>query len=213
MAQNSVRWAIVAEVLAFSALIGVYIWKLQLVHPATGFLLGIWFFGSVLLHHDSPKTLGWRGDNLFTATRVGLPLLGVLVGLACIAGAFFGAYHRMPVHFTTINGFLKYGAFCLVQQTALNSYSMNRLLSANLSRMSASVIAGLIFAALHWPNPVLVPLTFFGGVLMTWLFARERNIIPLTLGQALIGSLIWWALPTAWHHGMRVGPGFYSFHP
>jgi Type II CAAX prenyl endopeptidase Rce1-like len=213
MAQNSVRWAIVAEVMAFVVLIGVYIWKVQPVYPAAGFVLGFWFFASVLLHRDTPETLGWRGDNFVAATRTGLPLLIILIGLTCAAGAFFGAYHRMPVHFTALNKFLKYGAFCLVQQTALNSYSMNRLLAANLSPMAASAVCGLIFAGLHWPNPVLVPLTFFGGVLMTWLFARERNIIPLTVGQALIGALVWWALPMAWHHGMRVGPGFYHFHP
>ena len=72
---------------------------------------------------------------------------------------------------------------------------------------------GVIFAGLHWPNPVLVPLTFIGGTAMSWLFSRERNIIPLTVGQALLGTLVWWVFPVAWHHGMRVGPGYYSFHP
>jgi hypothetical protein len=213
MPQDSVRWPIVAEVLGFVVLIGIYIWKVQPAHPAAGFVLGVWLFASILLHRDTPKTLGWRADNLLTATRQGFPVLFVLVPMTCIAGAFFGGYHRMPVHFTAIDRFLKYASFCLVQQTALNSYSMNRLLSANISPLRASLVAGAIFAALHWPNPVLVPLTFVVGVVMAWLFARERNIIPLTLGQALIGALVWWALPVAWHHGMRVGPGFYTFHP
>jgi hypothetical protein len=48
---------------------------------------------------------------------------------------------------------------------------------------------------------------------MSWLFSRERNILPLTVGQAILGTLVWWVFPVAWHHGMRVGPGFYSFHP
>jgi hypothetical protein len=47
---------------------------------------------------------------------------------------------------------------------------------------------------------------------MSWLFSRERNILPLTVGQAILGTLVWWVFPVAWHHGMRVGPGFYSFH-
>jgi len=46
---------------------------------------------------------------------------------------------------------------------------------------------------------------------MSWLFARERNVLPLALGQAILGSLIWWAFPLAWHHSMRVGPGYYTF--
>ena len=48
---------------------------------------------------------------------------------------------------------------------------------------------------------------------MSWLFVRERNILPLALGQSILGTLVWWAVPVAWHHAMRVGPGFYHFHP
>ncbi|MGC1310781.1 MAG: CPBP family intramembrane glutamic endopeptidase, partial [Candidatus Acidiferrum sp.] len=106
-----------------------------------------------------------------------------------------------------------YSAFCLLQQVALNSYLTNRLLYAFEEPHIAAVVAGAIFAAIHWPNPVLIPLTFIGGVAMSWLFSRERNIIPLTVGQAILGTLVWWAFPVAWHHGMRVGPGYYSFHP
>jgi hypothetical protein len=48
---------------------------------------------------------------------------------------------------------------------------------------------------------------------MSWLFARQRNILPLAIFQGIVGTLVWWAFPVVWHHGMRVGPGFYSFHP
>jgi membrane protease YdiL (CAAX protease family) len=104
-------------------------------------------------------------------------------------------------------------AFCLLQQVGLNSYLTNRLLGATNSAARASLLSGTIFAALHWPNPVLIPLTFIGGVAMAWLFARERNIIPLAVWQGILGTLVWWAFPVAWHHAMRVGPGFYAFHP
>ena len=88
---------------------------------------------------------------------------------------------------------------------------MNRLLAAFQQPSVAALVAGAIFGALHWPNPVLVPLTFAGGVAMAWLFATERNILPLTLGQAILGALVWWAFPLAWHHSMRVGPGYRTF--
>ena len=113
----------------------------------------------------------------------------------------------MPKHF------FGYMAFCLLQQVGLNSYLTNRLLGATGSPAPASLLAGTIFAALHWPNPVLIPLTFIGGAAMAWLFARDRNIIPLAIGQGILGTLVWWAFPVAWHHAMRVGPGYYHFHP
>jgi len=102
-------------------------------------------------------------------------------------------------------------AFCVLQQVGLNSFLMNRLLAAFEKHVPAALVAGALFAVLHWPNPVLVPLTFFGGVAMAWLFAKERNILPLALGQAILGALVWWAFPLAWHHSMRVGPGYSNF--
>jgi len=108
--------------------------------------------------------------------------------------------------------FFGYLAFCLMQQVGLNSLVTNRLLAAMESPVRASLMAGTLFGLLHWPNPVLVPLTWVGGILMSWLFAKERNILPLTLWQGVLGTLVWWAFPVAWHHAMRVGPGFYHFH-
>ena len=107
--------------------------------------------------------------------------------------------------------FLGYFSFCLLQQVAVNSYLMNRLLYSMENPIISALLASAIFAALHWPNPVLVPVTLIGGFGMCLLFARQRNILPLTLGQAILGGLVWWAFPVAWHHAMRVGPGYYSF--
>jgi membrane protease YdiL (CAAX protease family) len=126
---------------------------------------------------------------------------------------WLGAFHRLPPRVTEPWRFFAYFAFCLLQQVALNSYLTNRLSYALEEPRAAALVAGLIFAALHWPNPVLVPLTFVGGTAMSWLFSRERNILPLTVGQAILGTLVWWVFPVSWHHGMRVGPGFYSFRP
>jgi len=107
--------------------------------------------------------------------------------------------------------FVGYFSFCLLQQIAVNSYLMNRFLSSVKAPWASALLASAIFGALHWPNPVLMPVTFIGGFAMCLLFARQRNILPLTLGQSILGGLVWWAFPISWHHGMRVGPGYYSF--
>jgi hypothetical protein len=131
----------------------------------------------------------------------------------CAVGVFLGALHRPASHLLVPKHFFGYLAFCLLQQVALSSYSANRLFAATGSELRTSMIAGALFGALHWPNPVLIPLTWIGGAAMAWLFVRERNILPLTLFQGILGTLVWWAFPVAWHHAMRVGPGFYHFHP
>jgi len=213
MPKTSYRVLTLAEALGLAGFIAWYIWQLQSARPNSWIVFPIWLLASIALHRDTPKTLGWRADNLWPATRQGLVIFAAFVIAALAAALYFGAFHRLTFHLSETKRFSGYFAFCLLQQVALNSYLTNRLLYALEEPRVSALIAGVIFAALHWPNPVLVPLTFVGGVAMSWLFARERNIIPLTVGQAILGTLVWWALPVAWHHGMRVGPGYYSFHP
>lgn len=213
MPKASWRVLTLVETLALAIYIALYIWKLQSAAPNSWLVFPVWLLASFALHRDSPKTLGWRADNLFPSILQGWKILVAFAAATLVAALFFGGYSRWPIHLTQTQRFFSYAAFCLLQQIGLNSYTTNRLLYALQNTWASSFLAGLIFAALHWPNPVLVPLTFIGGATMSWLFARERNIIPLTIGQAIIGTLVWWALPAAWHHGMRVGPGFYSFRP
>jgi Type II CAAX prenyl endopeptidase Rce1-like len=201
------------EGLAFSGFVALYIWKLQDASPKTWLLYPVWLVISFALHCESPKSLGWRADNLKAATQRAAPVFLFFMLIIIIAGIFLGALHRLPAHFVEPKRFIGYFAFCLLQQVGLQSMTMNRLLQGIRSREAASFAGGLLFGSLHWPNPVLVPLTFVGGVMMCWLFARERNILPLVLGQALLGALVWWAFPLAWHHSMRVGPGYYTYVP
>jgi hypothetical protein len=199
------------EALAFSAVIALYIWRGQDAGPYTWLIFPVWLLLSFVLHHETPKTLGWRADNLIPATRLAAPVfLLFIVALIC-TGIPLGALHRLPAHLIEPRRFVGYFAFCTLQQVALQSMTMNRLLRAFPSTNVAAIVGGLLFAALHWPNPVLVPLTLLGGVAMCWLFSRHRNILPLVLGQAILGALVFWAFPIAWHHSMRVGPGYYSY--
>ena len=212
MTSDAKRWSCFIEGLAFSGFVAWYIWKLQAAAAWTWVVMVIWLTVSFLARRDTPKTIGWRADNLGSATRRAFWFFAVCSISICIAGLFLGMLHRLPAHFIEPRRFGGYLAFCLLQQVALNSFLTNRLLSAFEKPAHAALAAGAIFAALHWPNPVLVPLTFIGGGGMAWLFAKERNILPLTLGQAILGALVWWAFPLAWHHSMRVGPGYRTFH-
>lgn len=208
---NQTRYFSFVEGVAFSGFIAWYIWRLQITHASSWLVFPVWLIVSFLAHHNTPKTLGWRADNLWPATRRASIVFGVCILALCAAGIYFDALHRLPAHLIDGHRFFGYFSFCLLQQVALNSYLMDRFLSAVERPWIAALFSSIVFAALHWPNPVLVPLTLVGGFAMCWLFARERNILPLTLGQAVLGGLVWWAFPIAWHHAMRVGPGYYAF--
>src|SRR5271155_670638 len=118
------------EAILFSALVGLFIWRWQAAHPLSWILLPLWLAVSFLLHGDTPKTLGWRADNLWPATRQGLLLFVIYIAAVCGAGLALGAWHHLPEHLIDHRRFLGYFAFCLLQQVAVNSYLMNRLLYA-----------------------------------------------------------------------------------
>jgi len=177
------------EALAFAAFAGWFIWRLQEASRYAWMAFPIWLMASFAANQDTPRSLGWRADNLWNATkRSSLILLPCAIAIA-VTGLFLGGRHSLP-HVILPGRFLGYMSFCLVQQIGLNSLVTNRLLAAVSSPVTVSLIAGALFA----------------------LFGKQRNILPLTLWQSVLGSLVWWAFPIAWHHSMRVGPGFYRFH-
>jgi membrane protease YdiL (CAAX protease family) len=188
-----------------------FIWQLQFTARGTWVIFVVWLVGSFLLHHDTAKTLGWREDNIRQATKQALAVFGPMAAGLVIIGFLLGASRHLPPNSISLRRRGGYVVFCVLQQIALNSLLHNRMLSLVQNEWVAAGLTGAIFAACHWPNPVLVPLTFVGGAAMAWMFGRVRNIIPLAIGQALLGVLVGWAFPMTWHHHMRVGPGYYEW--
>lgn len=204
------RWLSIADLVGIPLLILLYIWRWQYTHFQVWIVFPIWLAASFLLQRDTPKTLGWRADNLRPA---GIEA-GIFFGIA-VAVLFALALARgMPRHLAwraVAEHLWTYFAFCLLQQVALNSLLNNRAIALLSRPWLSSLVAGLLFASAHWPNPVLVPITLVGGVGMAWLFRRNRNILTLALGQAVVGSLLAWAFPAAWLHNLRVGPGYFRW--
>jgi hypothetical protein len=190
-------------------LIAWYIWRLQFTVPYFWIVFLVWLVASFLLHRDTPKTLGWRVDNLWPATRQASAAFAIFAVLLAVVGFVLGAPTHIPGHLGSPRRLWNYFAFCLLQEVALQSFLNNRLMAIFRRPWISSLLAGTIFAVLHWPNPVLVPVTFVGGSIMAWLFARQRNIIVLAVGQSILGTVVSWAFPVAWHHSLRVGPAYY----
>jgi Type II CAAX prenyl endopeptidase Rce1-like len=209
-AQTSSIALALADIVGVPVFIAWYIWRGQYVAPAAWVVLTLWLVASFLIHRDTPESVGIRVDNLWSATKLDAIVFAFFVLAIGAIGILLGQPMHLPPDLRSLARFGTYALFCFLQQIGLNSLLMNRLMSLTKKRRLGSAVAGILFSALHWPNPVLVPLTLAGGAAMAWLFDRERNILPLSLGQAVLGSLVWWAFPVAWHHLLRVGPGYYS---
>jgi hypothetical protein len=61
------------------------------------------------------------------------------------------------------------------------------------------------------PNPVLAPVTFVGGWLLSELFRRYRTLVPLGIGHGLVGIAIALSVPDHIQHHMRVGLGYLRY--
>jgi membrane protease YdiL (CAAX protease family) len=77
-----------------------------------------------------------------------------------------------------------------------------------LSRHGACLAAGALFGLVHLPNPVLTPVTFLGGWIMSEIFQRYRSVVPLGIVHGLVGLAIALAVPDQINHHMRVGLGY-----
>jgi hypothetical protein len=210
MSSSTRLWLSLADVLLLPAFILWFIWRLQFTALWTWVFFPVWLTASFLLHRDTPETLGWRADNLAVASKQAVKVIGLMAAGLLLGGLLLGAPLYPVMSQFSWRRVGNYFAFCVLQQVALNSLLENRMIWLVRNQWVAAVLTGLIFAACHWPNPVLVPLTLIGGAVMAWMFGRVRNIIPLVFGQVLLGLLVSWAFPMAWHHHLRVGPGYYA---
>ena len=104
-----------------------------------------------------------------------------------------------------------YFAWCVVQQLLLQNMIYRRVRSALGATPGAALLSGVLFAAAHLPNPVLVPATLVWGTIAARLFEWRPSIIAIALLQTLLSSLLFWLTPVAWHHQFRVGPGYWGY--
>ena len=108
---------------------------------------------------------------------------------------------------------LSYYPWALFQQVILNGYFTNRISKFVTSPIKVSLIAGIIFAIVHWPNPVLVPVTFVGGMMSAYFFQRSKNVYTLALLHVFLAVYLLYFFPDAWHRHLTIGPGFDRWEP
>ncbi len=207
------------EVLAVFAACHLFLWRFSHRYRYGWLLILAWMLVSIVARGDSLEKLGLTLRHVPGAAR--WMAAGLLLGAVplLVLGARQGRIGLLLPDALALAQFLAYFGWCALQQFALQSYVHNRLLDAAGASAEpppkgarlrwTSLALGLIFGSLHLPNPVLTIATLAGGVVMGEVFVRYRNIWVLALGQALIGTTLLVALPDAWHHRLRVGPGFH----
>ena len=172
----------------------------------------LYMFLSHRAWRESPRDLGWRLDNFAEAAKL-LALLFVVVAAVLIPLGYF----RGSLNFTkwyggqSILGLPALGVLWgLMQQYVLQAF-INRRAQVIWGRGWRSVLlTGLLFGALHLPNPWLTAATFAGGLVWAAVYQRAPNLPALALSHGLMTWLLISTTPASALHGLRVGYKFFG---
>jgi len=101
--------------------------------------------------------------------------------------------------------------WALAQQFLLQSFFFLRLEQLLHGGRRAVIAAALLFSSAHIPNPVLVPVTLAGGLILSEAFRRYRTIYLLAVAHALVALCLAVSVPEPVLHNMRVGIAYLNY--
>ena len=188
----------------------LYIWWVEPVASGGERTLGVTLLTSLpvfsnLLHGDTARDLGLRFDNLRASARqvVVVTIIGSL--LILVASAALGWESRWsPRAGISLAG---YTVWALSQQYALQAFVYRRLRESMESSQRASVLAAVLFGAIHLPNPILAPTTAVAGYIWCRLYEGSPNLFTLAASHAWLATMLMTHVPKV-HRVLHLGPGY-----
>ncbi len=165
--------------------------------------------GIVLSRRPTLDELGLGTRGLIASlwilpAAIGLSFAGIFV--AQKVGTLHELYHPELPH---VYGYI---LWTIYQQFLLQDYFMPRL-TRLLTSDRAIAGAAVLFSVAHLPNIPLVMATLVWGAVSCLLFRRYRNLWVLGLAQGLLGLCVAMCVPDLMIHHMRVGLGYFAYHP
>jgi hypothetical protein len=161
---------------------------------------------------DRMKQLGLRTAGFFRSLWVAGAAL-IVAGVAVLV-----AIHLHTLHLPNggalafVKTYWAYALWACVQQLLLQGFFLPRCQRLLKGTTSATLLAAVLFALAHLPNPVLTPVTLIWGFAACLLFLHYRNLYPLAMAHAIVGVAIGITIPGPVDHNMRVGLGYLTYH-
>jgi membrane protease YdiL (CAAX protease family) len=160
----------------------------------------IWFLVALWKRVRSAWTLPplkFSATLVLSATLFAAGILAIAAAAGTLHG-LFGA--RDPLRHA--GGYL---LWAVIQQMIQQTFFLPRFEQLTHRGLLATFIAAALFAVAHIPNPVLVPVTFVGGWILSELYRRYRTVLALGVAHGTIGIAIACSFPDHLQHHMRVG--------
>jgi membrane protease YdiL (CAAX protease family) len=145
----------------------------------------------------------------FSVFVIAMGLLAALVVI--VVSDRLGTLHRLFGQPNALLHGTSYLLWAVVQQWIQQSFFFVRMERIIHRGILASFTTAALFGLAHLPNPVLAPLTFLGGWLLSELYRRYRTLIPLGIAHGMVGLAIALSVPDRLNHHMRVGLGYLHY--
>lgn len=211
------RWGTLAYLGTLYVLLEAFLWLI--VPTRNSILIGL---GAVLIlcvmvldpiyRRESASSVGLSPRHLGDASRIVLPVtILLMLGLYGLNRWLPGAPDPDGTRF--MKRFLNILPWAFLQQGLLQATFNRRIVAATSPGWRSAMIVGAAFGGMHLPNLPLVVMTFAMGSFWARAYQRAPNLWVLILSHALLSAVAQSALPSAWTHGFRVGPGYYRWHP
>jgi membrane protease YdiL (CAAX protease family) len=203
------KWPALAESAIGFALITAAVWSPRAEQRILWWISAAWFLCFAAVGY-------WRSRaNLrFPSLKISVLIIagGILIaaGLS-VSAAAMGTLHglfgvRNPIRHAT-----SYLLWATIQQWIQQRFFLHRFEQLTTNGLLASFITASLFAVVHLPNPVLVPVTFLGGWIMSELYRRYRCLLALGIAHGTVGVAIAVSVPDSIQHHMRVGLGYLTY--
>jgi membrane protease YdiL (CAAX protease family) len=149
----------------------------------------------------------WRAlpRELGATALLTIPLALLLLA----AGAAAGTLHARRDSLTTLGILILWGG---AQQWILQTVVLREAQRAT-GRRRGVIVAALLFAAVHLPNPMLSTVTLAGALGWCAIYERYPNIVPLALSHAIGTLAILHAFDDRITGGLRIGYAFLARRP